>query len=142
MIAFERQIEIQADVQTVWNVMIDVENWSKWTPSIRNIRKMNGSALKVGTKLLIEQPQLPEAVWLVAEVQRHKWFAMVKGNLLLTVRAGHLLEATAAGTRLTLSLEFRGLGARWVARKYEQMMNLYLLQEAEGMKAACEYALA
>ena len=74
MVKFSKQIEIQTPAEIVWNVMQDVETWNEWTPTITSIKRINGEDFNVGTHLLIEQPKLPAARWLIFEVENKKSF--------------------------------------------------------------------
>jgi hypothetical protein len=118
--------------------MVDVERWNEWTASINSIKKLNGSSFGKGTCLLIEQPKLPKSIWKVSEIEDGKSFTMKKGNFFLTVTAKHILEPVIGGTLLTLSLEFSGLLAKWVAAKYQPLMEEYLATEAAGLKKESE----
>jgi len=138
MITFKNQIEIQAPASAVWKIMIDVENWHEWTSTILAVKKLNGRGFDIGTKLLIEQPELPAAVWQIFEIAEERSFSMKKGNLFLQVIAGHQLEPIEAWTLVTLSLDFSGLFAKPVAKKYQPMMERYLQTEIAGLKKACE----
>lgn len=138
MITFKKQIEIQAPASAVWKIMINVENWHEWTPTIFSIKKLNGSGFDIGTKLLIEQPELPAAVWQIFEIVDERSFSMKKGNLFLKVIAGHLLEPVSGGTTVTLSLDFSGMVAKPIARKYQPMMEKYLQIEITCLKKECE----
>lgn len=65
---------------------------------------------------------------------------MRKKNCFLSVIAGHELEEVNGVTHLSLSIEFQGASASWVARKYEAMMLEYLSIEARSLKTASEKA--
>jgi carbon monoxide dehydrogenase subunit G len=138
MIRFTKEIEIEASASTIWNVMCDVETWNEWTPTITRIQKINGNGFVIGTRLLIEQPKLPKAIWKVVEVNPGAGFVMKKGNPFLQVVAGHVLKESQRGTLVTLSLEFAGLFAKPVAKKYKDMMEGYLATEAAGLRQASE----
>lgn len=56
--------------------------------------------------------------------------------------AGHRVEALAEGrSRLTLSLDMRGVLIPIVALFYRKLTNQYMALEAEGMKRAAESGL-
>jgi carbon monoxide dehydrogenase subunit G len=134
MVLFTRKIEIAAAPQTVWAIMQDVERWHEWTATIIRIQKMNSAGFNAGGKLMIEQPNLSIAVWKIAEMEPQKSFTFVKGNAFLKTVLGHVLQPTVKGTSVTLSIVFSGLLAKWVGRKYADMMNAYLVTESTGLK--------
>ena len=138
MIRFSKQVKIHDFAEVIWNIMVDVEHWNEWTISINRIKKLTTSTFSEGTRLLIEQPKLPKAVWKVSEIEEGKSFAMTKGNFFLKVIARHVLEPVSDGTLVTLSLEFSGLFAKWVAEKYKSLMEEYLAAEAAGLKKESE----
>jgi hypothetical protein len=138
MIRFSKQVKIHDFAEVIWNIMVDVEHWNEWTISINRIKKLTTGSFSKGTRLLIEQPNLPEAVWKVSEIKEGKSFTMAKGNFFLKVIAGHTLEPVSDGTLVTLSLEFSGLFAKWVAEKYRSLMEEYLAAEAAGLKKESE----
>jgi hypothetical protein len=135
---FITQIEIQAPVQVIWNIMLQVERWHEWTPTINSIKKLGTDGFGTGTKLLIEQPKLPTAVWKVFEMKPEEGFSMAKENLFLKIVAAHILQPASNGTVVSLSLEFSGIFGKWVAKKYQQMMEEYLAIEAACLKKEAE----
>ena len=135
---FSTQIEIQAPVKIIWNIMFNVERWYEWTPTINNIKKLGTNDFGPGTKLLIQQPKLPTAVWKVFEMKPEEGFSMVKGNLFLKIVAAHILQPASNGTLVTLSLEFSGIFGKWVAKKYQRMMEEYLAIEAACLNKEAE----
>ena len=138
MVRFTKEIDINAPRAIVWNTMMDVANWHRWTPTIIRIENLNTSKVEVGTKLLIEQPKLAKAVWKVFQLMPQEDFLMKKGNLFLNIIAVHRLLSSKEGTSVILSLEFSGLFGNLVAKKYQQMMEAYLAAEADGLKKTCE----
>lgn len=139
---FSKQAYINAPAFIIWEVMTDVASWHQWTSTITSIKKLTPHGFEKGTKLLIEQPHLPASTWKVTHVVNEKEFTMVKGNAFLKVTAGHVLHPAANGTSVTLSIEFSGWLAKWVAKKYAGMMNEYLETEAEGLRKECERSAA
>jgi uncharacterized membrane protein len=47
---YERTVEIDAPAEKVWSVLADVENWPKWTPSVRQVEPLDDSDAKVGSR--------------------------------------------------------------------------------------------
>ena len=138
MVTFSKEIEIQEFAEVIWSVMIDVERWNEWTTTVTCIKKLNEGSFGKGTRLLVKQPKLPQAIWSVSEIEDGKSFTMAKGNLFLRVEARHKLEIIRNGTLVTLSLVFSGLFAKRVAKKYRFLMEEYLAIEAAGLKTESE----
>jgi hypothetical protein len=135
---FSTQIKIEAPVKVIWNIMLEVERWHEWTPTINSIKKLGTDDFGIGIKLLIQQPKLPTAVWKVFEMEPEGGFSMVKGNMFLKIVAAHVIQPTPDRTLVTLSLEFSGIFGKWVAKKYQQMMEEYLAIEAACLKKEAE----
>ena len=135
---FSTQIEIQAPVKVIWNIMLQVERWHEWTPTIKSIKKLGTDGFGTNTKLLIQQPKLPTAVWKVFEMKPEEGFSMSKGNLFLKIVAAHILQPGSNGTVVSLSLDFSGIFGKLVAKRYQQMMEGYLSIEAACLKKEAE----
>ena len=136
---FATTIDIQAPPEEVWAVMSDVDRWSDWTPTVTSVvRKDKGRPLTVGSRATIKQPKFPPAVWKVTDVQRGSSFTWESGGPGFTVAGHHAIEASPAGSRVTLTLRFNGmLGGLWgwATRAINQR---YIELEAQGLKTACE----
>ena len=75
-------IDIAAPPERVWAVMVDVEKWPKWTPSIRSVKRLVSGPLIVSSRVLIHQPKFPPAQWTVTEVvagSRFTWRSGLPG---------------------------------------------------------------
>lgn len=133
-----RQVEISAPPARVWSVLSDVERWPEWTASISRVRLYTGSPLEVGSRAIVKQPRFPAAQWLVTDVEPGRGFVWVSIGPGLTVTARHEIEPIAAGSRVTLSLEYTGILARLVLRFTRGITERYVDLEAEGLKARSE----
>lgn len=58
---FRIAVEIQKPADHVWAVMLDVERWPEWTPSVTSIQRLESSPFAVGSRALIRQPKLAPA---------------------------------------------------------------------------------
>lgn len=135
MKTFQTEIEIDAPAERVWAVMADVDRWHEWTPSIREVRRLGGAPLAVGTRALIRQPKFPPALWTVTVLvpgERFEWVSVAPG---LRVTGHHAVTATPAGARATLGVSIEGLfGGAW-ARLTQAITERYIGYEAEGLRA-------
>ena len=135
---FSKAVQIEASPRQVWGVMSDLVSWPHWTPTISKIQIAGNRPIGVGTKVKIEQPKLPPAVYKIASWSESEGFVMLKGNLFLKVSLIHRLAASPHGTTAELMILFSGLFATWVARQYGSLMNEYLSLEARGLKKQSE----
>ena len=139
MTRFSISIEIHAAREDVWKIMADVEKWSQWTPSIKNIRLLGGRPLAVGSRAFVRQPRVMPAVWTVTAVDPNRSFTWTTGipGLLFAV-AVHSVEDIAKGSRATLLLTFSGLLGGIVGWLTKSLNDRYLALEAEGLKRKSE----
>jgi hypothetical protein len=86
----------------------------------------------------VRQPKLLPAVWKVTELDKKGSFTWTTRSPGVQIKAGHLVEAEGAGSRVTLSLHFSGLLGSLVARVYRGLNQRYLATEAEGLRKRCE----
>ena len=139
MTDFQISVEINAPPDVVWAVMRDVERWPEWTPTVTSVRLLDHGPLKIGTRALIRQPELPPAKWKVTELdepgRRFTWVSRGPGVLVV---ARHWVEARGAGSFATLSLRFSGVLAGLFARLTRSLNNRYLALEAKGLKQRSE----
>lgn len=135
---FSKAVQIDASPRQVWQVMSDLVSWPDWTPTISKIQIAGDTPIGVGTKVKIEQPKLPPAVYKITSWSESEGFVMVKGNLFLKVSLIHRLAPTLQGTTAELTVLFSGLFASWVAKHYGSLMSEYLSLEACGLKKQSE----
>jgi uncharacterized protein YndB with AHSA1/START domain len=131
---FSIAVDIAAPSDRVWAVMIDVEHWPDWTPTVTRIERLDQGPLAVGSRLRIRQPKLPPAVWQVSELLEGRSFTWVTQSPGVTVIAKHSVEPAVEGACATLSLRFSGLLALLVARLTRRLNERYLALEAQGLR--------
>jgi uncharacterized membrane protein len=104
-------IEIEASPDAVWSVVIDVERWPEWTPTMETVRRLEDGPFQLGSSARIKQPQLPEAVWRVTAFtpgRQFTWETRVRGMRMI---GSHELVETPGGCTSRLNLEVSGLTA-------------------------------
>jgi uncharacterized membrane protein len=138
---FAISIDIHAPPERVFSVMSDVEKWREWTASVTSIELIDAGPLRVGSRALIRQPKFPPALWRVTGVEDGKGFTWVSGVPGLRVTAHHWIEALPEGTRVTLSLTYRGFLRGAVIALTRKLTERYLELEARGLKARSEGVL-
>jgi uncharacterized membrane protein len=135
----ERAIEIAAPAEPVWNVMIDVQRWPEWTPTVTSVEQLDAGPLRVGSRVRIRQPRLPAAVWTVTTLDAGRYFEWQSVTPGVKSVAGHRVEATGSQTtRVTLTFDW----TRWLAPPirllYGKLARRYVQTEAESLKRQCE----
>ena len=131
-------VDISAPPEVVWAVLPDVESWPAWTASITSIRRSSPDRLQVGSRVRIEQPRLPATVWTVSELVEGERFTWTSSSPGVHTRASHRVVGTAAGSRVTLSIDQAGVLGRLVGRLYGGLMHRYVEMEAAGLKRRSE----
>ncbi len=105
------QIEINAQVSAVWDVLTDVETWPKWTPTVSFARVETPGPLSVGSTVLLRQPLQKPAQWKITELKSpHRFIWETKAGS-VRFRAEHNLETIVDGTRSGLVLDAWGRSA-------------------------------
>jgi uncharacterized protein YndB with AHSA1/START domain len=59
MTRLESVIDIQASPERVWEILVDVERWPEWTPTVLSVQREDSGALSVGSRAYIRQPKIP-----------------------------------------------------------------------------------
>src|SRR4051794_19499230 len=94
---FQTQVDVDADPETVWRVLIDVESWPKWTASMTSVQRLQGGEFGVGSSARVVQPKLKAAVYTVTECEAGRSFTWEMKTTGVQVRAGHLIEDLGGG---------------------------------------------
>jgi hypothetical protein len=138
---FQQVIDVDAVQRRVWDVLSDLEAWPRRIETVDVVELLTAPPITVGSRVRLKQPKLPEGVWEVTvwEVPSFFEFRQVSGGV--TSVAGHRVEVLDGGrSRLTLTLEMRGLLVPVVALFYKGLTNRYMTIEAQGVKRAAESA--
>lgn len=135
---YERSVQIAAGTDVVWSVMSDVTSWPQWTASIRSVQLLEPGPLAVGSRVRIQQPKLPTAVWEVTELEPGRGFTWTNRGPGMTSTGGHRIVSTTDGTSsVTLRIEQVGPGAL-LAWLFLPLTRRYVQMEAAGLKSRCE----
>jgi uncharacterized membrane protein len=136
---FEQSIDIDAPPQRVWDVLSDLESWPQRIETVDVVELLTPAPVAVGSRVRLKQPKLPEGIWEVTVWDAPSYFEFRQKSGAITDVAGHRVEALADDrSRLTLTLEMRGLLVPVVALFWKGLTNRYLTTEAQGMKRAAE----
>ena len=138
---FEKSVDIDAQQQRVWDVLSDLEAWPRRIETVDNVELLTAPPVKTGSRVRLKQPKLPEGTWDVTVWDPPSYFEWSQKSGGITNIAGHRVETLDEGrSRLTLSLDMRGLLIPVIALFYKGLTNRYMEIEAEGMKRAAESA--
>jgi uncharacterized protein YndB with AHSA1/START domain len=135
---FSISVDIKASPERVWAVMSDGERWHEWTPSVTSVEIFD-KPLRVGTRAMIRQPELPPARFKVTALEPGKSFTWGTGLPgIVYVYAHHSVDPGPLGARATLRLRFAGLLGGVMGTRYTELNNRYLRMEAAGLKRFSE----
>ena len=138
---FEQSIDIDAVQQRVWDVLSDLESWPQLIETVDVVELLTPAPVGEGSRVRLKQPKLPEGTWEVTVWDAPSYFEWRQRSGGVTSVAGHRVEAQEEDrSRLTLTLDMRGLLVPVVALFYKGLTNRYMTIEAQGMKRAAEPA--
>jgi uncharacterized membrane protein len=136
---FERSIEVDAPQQRVWEVLTDLEAWPQRIETVESVALLTPPPITTGSRVRLKQPKLPEGTWDITAWDAPSFFEWTQKSGGTTSVAGHRVETLGEGrSRLTLTLDMRGILIPIVALFYRDLTNRYMTLEAEGMKRAAE----
>ena len=140
---FEKSIEIDAPQQRVWDVLSDLEAWPRRIETVESVELLTPPPLAKGGRVGLRQPKLPEGDWDITVWDAPAYFEWTQKTSGVTSFAGHRVEALGDDrSRLTLTLDMRGVFVPVVGLFYRGLTNRYMSLEAEGMKRASESTAA
>lgn len=138
MTRIESVIDIQASRERVWEILVDVERWPEWTPTVLSVQRDDSGALSVGSRAYIRQPKMRPAWWEVTELAAPRSFTWVSRSPGVRVTAGHVIESVDGGSRLTVLLEFSGFLSFLVFPLMRGVSQRYIATEAQKLKERSE----
>ncbi|MGZ8563192.1 MAG: SRPBCC family protein [Candidatus Limnocylindria bacterium] len=136
---FEQSIDIDARQQRVWDVLSDLEAWPQRIETVDAVELLTPAPVGEGSRVRLRQPKLGEGTWDVTVWDAPSYFEFRQQSSGVTSVAGHRVEALEEGrSRLTLTLEMRGLLVPVFGRLFKGLTNRYMTVEAQSMKRAAE----
>jgi uncharacterized protein YndB with AHSA1/START domain len=129
---------IDAPPEEIWRVLIDVERWPEWTPSVTRVEKLDAGPMRPGQRVRIEQPKLPKLTWRVTDVSLERSFTWATESPGLRTVGGHEIVESAAGRQIRLTVDQRGVLAPLVRLLTGRRTRRYMEQEAQGLKRRSE----
>jgi hypothetical protein len=141
---FSITTEVDAPPEVVFAVLVEIERWPEWTPTVTRVERLDGAGagapLALGSRLRIVQPKVPPAEWTVTALEAGTGFRIVSRSPGATVEADHWIEPVAEGrrSRVTLSVTFGGFLGRGIGWMMRGLNERYLAEEAAGLKRRSE----
>ncbi len=136
---FETSVDIEAPTRRVWDVLTDLEGWPRRIDTVDQVELLTAVPVAVGSRVRLKQPKLPEGTWEVTAWDAPTWFEWRQKSGGVTSVAGHRVTALSEKrSRLSLSLEMRGLLVPLVGRLSKGLIDRYMATEAQGIKRAAE----
>jgi uncharacterized protein YndB with AHSA1/START domain len=134
----ESRVTIDAPAELVWRTIHTVEKWPEWTPTMREVRRLDDGDLRVGSSAEVRQPNQPKRVWTVTEVLPDRSFTWVANNLGVRLAAEHTVTEQDGRVGALLTFELTGLLAGvsglFAGRTIRRLVDL----EAASLKKWCE----
>jgi len=125
--------------QRVWDVLSNLEAWPQRIETVDIVELLTPAPVGEGSRVRLKQPKLPEGRWEITVWDAPSYFEFRQQSGGVTNVAGHRVEALEEGrSRLTLTLDMRGLLVPVVAPFYKGLTNRYMTIEAQGVKRAAE----
>jgi hypothetical protein len=137
--------DIDAPPGVVFDVLVDIERWPEWTPTVTRVERLDGGAgpLAIGSRIRIVQPKVPPAEWTVTALEPGRGFRIVSRSPGATVTADHWADMAGGGRScVMLSVTFAGFLGQIIARVMRGLNERYIAEEAAGLKRRCEEVAA
>jgi hypothetical protein len=131
-------IRIEAAVDAVWAVTVDVERWPEWTPTVTAVARIDDGPLRPGSVARLTQPMQRPALWEVTALEPGRRFAWQSRRPGLRFVATHELEPDGSGTENTLRVEAGGIMAGLLWPLLRPALRRALAAENLGLKRRCE----
>lgn len=135
---YDITVDIDAPAERVWEVMIDVERWHEWTPSITSIERLDSGEFRQGSRVRIKQPKLAATVMTVTRLEPGRSFTWQTRAPGLEVTASHSVTPVGKGSQARLTLYFDGFVGGLLARAMRGLNERYVAYEAAGLKKRSE----
>jgi hypothetical protein len=138
---FAESIDVEADHRRVWDVLSDLEAWPRRIETVDIVELLTPTPIARGSQVRLKQPKLPVGTWDITAWEPPSYFEWRQKSGGITSVAGHRVEPLEEGhSRLTLTLDMRGLLVPVIGLFYRNLTNRYMTLEAQGMKGAAESA--
>jgi hypothetical protein len=126
---FESSTEIDAPLETVWEVVKDAEEWPQWVPSLKKVEIVSKGSLGVGEQVLvIARTRITVKLLMTITEFVPKQCLIMEGKILgARLIRSYSLEALNDKTGFTASGEVSGITA-WLVRRGGQTLSDEIVQ--------------
>lgn len=134
----ENEVTIEAPIEDVWALTIDVEGLSDVAETFVSVRRLDEGPIRVGSTARVKQAGQGERTWTVTTVEApdlFAWETYVAGTRML---ATHRLTSVDHGTRNHLTVELTGRGSRLVGALAGRRIRRAIATENAGFKQRAE----
>jgi hypothetical protein len=132
-------LTIDASVERVWDLTLDLESWPEMTPTMTRVERLDSGPVVVGSRARVTQPKQRPTVWTVTRCEPRSCFEWTTKVAMVTMTASHHLEPTPDGRcRNTLGVAFSGVGAGLARRLLGGAVRHAIETENQGFRAAAE----
>lgn len=135
---YQDELLIQAPIERVWALTLDVERWPDATPTITEVARLDDGPFGVGSQARIKQPAQSARVWTVTRLEEPVCFEWETTMGPIRLRGGHHLSAEGDGCRNRLTLDIEGFGSRLLALLVGRSMRKAIATENAGFKTVAE----
>lgn len=129
----EVSIDIDAPIDTVWGVLMDLESWPTWTPTMKSLTRRTAGDLTIGSRVRISQPYMTPHTWTVTELARPTTFTWETHQMGVTLVARHDLAKVGERTRAVISVTIGGPVGQLTARIAAKRIRHFVEQETTGL---------
>ena len=134
-------LHIDAAPALVWDVLMDVERWPDWTPTMQKVERLDSGAFGMGSEARITIRRIPPSVWRVTEFDAGRSFTWETTSG-MRVSGMHSIAPEGDGTRLELEASATGVLALLMTPLFLLTTRGNVRREAEGLKRHCEQLAA
>jgi uncharacterized protein YndB with AHSA1/START domain len=136
---YRASIDIDAPLERVWDVLMDVERWPDWSPTVTAVERLESGMFRPGSSARVKQPRLPEAIWRVTAMVPQKSFTWSTRSRGVTTVGRHILSGREeGGTRAGSEIDHTGPLSLLALVFFARLTKRYLDQEVQGLKQRCE----
>jgi uncharacterized membrane protein len=135
---FENDIDIDAPIERVWALTVDVESLPDVTPTVTRAERLDNGPLRPSSTVRVKQPGQRARVWTVTAVEPDHRFAWESRLLGTRMTASHTLTANGTGTSNRLILDLNGPGSAVVGRVIGRQISKALATENASFKRVAE----
>jgi hypothetical protein len=131
-------VSINAPLDVVWDVTVDVDSWHEWSPTVTSIKRIEPGEFGMDKSAVVKQPQMPELIWRVTQyipLTEFTWTTQMPG---LSMTGSHLISREGDATISVLTLNMTGILSVIAAIGLRARAVKTLKVENAGLKTRCE----